>query len=70
MHPALKKGSLFYKKTSPVFHLFYKKTPPTSFPAYGPAVRQNTHNDKLHCVPKSEPPKHVATATANMHRFK
>jgi len=24
----------------------------------------------LHCVPKSEPPKHFATATANLHRFK
>jgi len=24
----------------------------------------------VHCVPKSEPPKHFATATANLHRFK
>ena len=24
----------------------------------------------VHCVPKSEPPKYFATATANLHRFK
>ena len=24
----------------------------------------------IHCVPKSEPPKHYATAAANLHRFK
>ena len=34
MHPALRKGPLFYTKETH-FPLFYK-TPPISFPAYGP----------------------------------
>ena len=34
MHPALRKGPVFYKKTPPpIFHL---KHTPISFPAYGP----------------------------------
>jgi len=48
MHPALRKGTLFYKKTPPYFPFFTKKhlhfplflqkiTHPISFPAYGPA---------------------------------
>ena len=34
MHPALRKGPLFYKKTTPsrIFHLFY------NHPIYGPAA--------------------------------
>ena len=35
MHPALRKGSLFYEKKI-IFH--FSTTPPISFPAYGPAV--------------------------------
>jgi len=35
MHPALRKGSLFYK-TPPFSTFFTKKHPPISFPAYGP----------------------------------
>ena len=34
MHPALRKGPLFY-----IFH-FITKTLPTSFPAYGPDTRR------------------------------
>ena len=40
MHPALRKGPLFYKKTPPPnLHLFYKKTlaPAILFPAHWPA---------------------------------
>ena len=33
-------------------------------------VQTNRQNIILHCVPKSEPPKHFATATANLHRVK
>ena len=51
MHPALRKGPLFYtkhppfptfftKKTPCIFH-FTKNTPPISFPAYGPVIPQN-----------------------------
>jgi len=46
MHPALRKGSLFYNEhphfptffnKNPTFHFFTKKNnPPISFPAYGP----------------------------------
>ena len=35
MHPALRKGPLFYKNTPP-FSIFLQKTSPISFPAYGP----------------------------------
>ena len=35
MHPALRKGPLFYKNT-PHFPLFYNLPPPISFPAHGP----------------------------------
>ena len=39
MHPALKKGPLFFTNNAPIFHFFYKKTPlPISFPAYGPVI--------------------------------
>ena len=47
MHPALRKGPLFFKKNIPHFSFFYKtlpistfllKTPPISFHAYGPPV--------------------------------
>jgi len=34
------------------------------------AVGDNHGKAIAHCVPKSEPPKHFATATANLHRFK
>ena len=49
MHPALRKGTLFLQKNTPLFSIFfYQKTPsfstflqkithPISFPAYGPA---------------------------------
>jgi len=37
MHPALRKGPLFFTKKHPHFPLFFTKTPaPISFPAYGP----------------------------------
>jgi len=38
MHPALRKGPLFYIKRSPIFHFFFtKKHPlPHFIPAYGP----------------------------------
>jgi len=46
MHPALRKGTLFYQKTPliffqkappPIFHFLTKNNLPISFPAYGPA---------------------------------
>jgi len=37
MHPALRKGPLFYNKKHPHFPLFYKP-PPISFPAYRPGA--------------------------------
>ena len=49
MHPALRKGPLFYKKAPPLstvlqkkthfpFFFYKKNTPPISFPAYGPGL--------------------------------
>ena len=40
MHPALRKGPLFYNKTHPHFPLFFTKKhpPPISFPAYRPGA--------------------------------
>jgi len=36
MHPAMRKGPLFFTKNTLIFHFFYKKnTPSISFPAYG-----------------------------------
>jgi len=52
MHPALRKGPLFYIK-HPHFPLFYKKTPlPISFPAYGPENRTDK-TDTLRASPLS-----------------
>ena len=55
--------------STPPFSFFYR---PDALSVAQPTASKHWRHLllELHCVPKSEPPKHFATATANLHRFK
>ena len=77
MHPALRKGPLFYKKTHPhlplffqntdIFHFFYKKTPPPHFISCLQAWRGSVFHDSYTYFRRTN--KHVLKVCMIMSAF-